>query len=167
MTLIEILIYASLLAVISVVLTLFATQIIRRTTHTEVAAQVLDNAHGAMAAMTHEVRVATGIYTPTTVLGSHPGQLSLATTQQPPSGETDTYVDFYVDSEALYRKRESQVPERITADVVRVTNLTFTHLYQGSSIPAVQITLSVAPKDVASQADSAATLVTTASLRTY
>ncbi|MGH7926327.1 MAG: PulJ/GspJ family protein [Candidatus Binatia bacterium] len=169
LTLIEILVYTGLLATMIVVLTLFAVQVIRRNAHAQLAAQTLDNARGAMAVITQDIRHATGVYSPTSVFSSHPGQLSLVTTQELPAGEDETYVDFYVDDEQLYVKREEAAAEAITSNNVRVTSMTFLYLHQTSSAPAIRVSLTVEPRDTSAQASSegSVTLTTTASLRSY
>jgi type II secretory pathway component PulJ len=168
-SLLEVLVYISLLTVVGLALVGFATRIIRSNSEAQLKAQVLDNARSAMALMTKEIRHANGVYDPTSTLLSHPGQLSLATTFDPPADEQETYVDFYLDDERLYRKREGSAAELITAEKVRVTNLTFTYLQQTLAVPAVQITLTVEPADAASGAAdrSTVTLSSTASLRQY
>lgn len=168
-SLLEVLVYITLLAVLGVGLIRFATHVIQRNSETQLKAQVLDNARSAMAIMTKEIRHASGVYDPTSTFGSHPGQLSLATTFELPADENETYVDFYLDDERLYRKREGNTAELITAEKVRVTNLTFTYLQQTLASPAVQISLTVEPSDSTSQAAANSTVVlsSTASLRTY
>lgn len=168
-TLIEMLIYASLLAMIGVVLTTFASQVIQRNAHTQLKAQVLNNARGVMGTITQEIRHASGVYDPTSVFGSHPGQLSLSTTQNLPADETETYVDFYIDDDRLYRKRESEAAQLITGENVSVTNLTFSYINQTAQAPAIKVNLTITPKDASSvaAAQSVVTLTSTASLRSY
>jgi type II secretory pathway pseudopilin PulG len=166
-TFIEILIYTGLLAVIMFTLTTFATRVIRQNAHTQLTSQVLDNARGAMEAITREIRQSTGVYAPTSTFDTFPGQLSLSTTQSLPADEEVTYVDFYIDDERLYRKREGTPAELVTSEQVRVTNLTFDLLNESSATPAIQITLTVEPAVSSDEAaaQSAVTFVTTAALR--
>ena len=166
-TLIELTIYIALLALIGTVLTLFITQVIRRNAHAELTSRTLDNARGAMSLITQEVRQANAIYTPTSVFNSNPGQLSLVTTLNIPTGENETYVDFYVDDQRLYRKREGQSAELITSEQVVVSDLTFAHLHQSSISPAVRISITIQPAVAATAAldESTVTLTTTTALR--
>lgn len=166
---IEILVYVGLLAMTGVVLTRFATQVIERNSHVQLTAQVLDNARGAMAALTQEIRHSSGVYTPTSSFDTHPGQLSLASRHNLPADENETYVDFYLDDERLYVKREGEPAALFTSENVRVSNLTFVYLNQTSDAPAVQVNLTVVPSGASqeAQAQAAVTLSSTASLRSY
>ncbi len=165
-TLIETLMYAGLLAALGAVLTLAGVRIIRQNAHAQLTAQVLGNARGVLEDMSREVRHGTGVYVPTSVFASHPGQLSLATREKLPADEKETYVEFYVDDERIYRKREGAAAELLTSEQVKVTNLVFTHL-NSSNDPAIRIEMTVVPVAAATAATSQASikLTTTASLR--
>lgn len=167
LTLIEVMVYIVLLVLLGTTLTLFITQVVRRNAHAQATTRVLDNARSAMSLITQEVRQSNGLYTPTSVFDSSPGQLSLATALNTPTGETETYVDFYIDDQRLYRKRESQSAELITSEQVLVTDVTFTHLHQSSIAPAVRISMTVIPANTSTQAqnESTVTLTTTTTLR--
>lgn len=167
--LIEVVIYAGLLAAVITTITAFATTIIERSSHTRLRADVLDNARGALATMTHDVREASGVYTPTSVFGSSPGQLSITNIHEPPSGEDAAYIDYYIDGGQLYRKSDAGDATAITSDDVTVTNLTFLYLQQSSTSPAVQIQITVEPKDSSTKAgeQGSVSLTTTVSLRVY
>lgn len=165
-TLIEMLVYIGLLAVLLTVLTQAGSHIIRQTAHTQLTAQVLGNARGALEDIGREIRHGSGLYTPTSVFGTYPGQLSLATQENAPADEAGTYVDFYIDDERLYRKREGATAELLTSEQVKVTNLVFTHL-NVSNDPAVRIELTVEPaaSSTNAEAQTSVTLFTTVSLR--
>lgn len=169
LTLVEVLVYAALLAITTTVLIRFALQINQRTAVARTTSTVLSNAHGALTLLTREIQHANGVYDPTSVFDIHPGQLSLATYQNLPADEKETYVDFYIDDDRLYRKRESQPAELVTSENIRITNLTFTYLNQGSRTPAVQINLTAAPANTASPSASQSTITvtTSASFRAY
>lgn len=166
-TFIEVLIYTILLAMIGAALTLFATRIIRQNAHAQITAQVLDNARGAMEEITREIRESNNVYTPTSVFDSSPGQLSLATAQNAPTGENESYVDFYVDDGRLYRKREDTAAELITSEQVQLTNMTFELLNEANARPAVRITLTVEPASGSTEliAQSSVTFTTTVAIR--
>ena len=169
LSLLEIVIYTALLALVAVVLTTFASRVIQRNAHARITDQALDNARGAMSTLVFEIRHAGGIYDPTSTFDVHPGQLSLATTENLPAGEDETYVDFYIDDDRLYRKREGQNAELITSEQVRVTNFVVTYLNQTSSAPAIRIQLAIAPATGSASviAEGTVSLVSTASLRSY
>lgn len=167
--LVQVVIYVALLAILSTTIISYAIQFIKRNADAQEIAQVSTDARIAMDVMTREIRQASGIYGPVSTFGANPSQLSLATTQNLPTDENETYVEFYLDDERLYRKREEQAAELITPERTVVTNLIFTHLNQASSAPAVQINLTLTPdtSSVLAAARGEITLVGTASLRSY
>lgn len=156
-TLIEILIYIAVLAIIVSVVSSFFLWVIRANTKTKAMREVLDNTRRAMEIMTYEIKEAESIYTPTTTSN----QLSLETTHYLPEGEKTTYLDFYLCGVQLCLKKESQNPVILTSDKVEVSNLVFSQIVT-SGIPSIQINLQIDYKNQAS-----ITLTSTASLRSY
>jgi prepilin-type N-terminal cleavage/methylation domain-containing protein len=142
-TLFEILIYISILAIISVAIVSFVLWAINFNASSKAAIEVQDNARRAMEIMTYEIREANSVYLPTSVFFTHLGQLSLETGLEPPAGETKTYKDFYLSNGVLYFKEEGSLPEPLTSDNVRVTNLVFRNLgHNASTTPdSIQIYL--------------------------
>lgn len=132
-TLFETMLYVGLLAIVVIFVTSFFLAIVRLNTHVELTGEVLDNAKRAIDIIDQEIRLSTSVYTPTSVFGASPGQMSLETTQQLPSGENSTYVDFYIDDGRLYMKREGQSPELLISKDVRITNFTLTYLIDNTS----------------------------------
>ncbi|MEK7557028.1 MAG: hypothetical protein AAB538_03565 [Patescibacteria group bacterium] len=169
LTLVSALVYVALLALVAVLLTRFASGIIRTNTQSQLAGEVIDNAQRALAIITAEIQQADGVYTPTSVLATHPGQLSLASENNLPADENITYIDFYVDDEHLYLKREGGAAALLTSARVKVNNLQFTHLNPTSEHQAVRIAAMFAA-DVPGtdlQTQTAITLTSTVSLRAY
>ncbi len=168
-SLIEMLVYIGLLAVIGTTLTLFAGRLLNRNTHAQLQAEALTNARQVADAVSYEIRQATAVYDPTSVFDTHPGQLSLVTDVTPPADEDITYLDLYIDDEKLYRKREGQAPELLVAENVRITNFVLALIQASSKQPAVRLQLTVAPQLTSGQAASAtsASLTTAVSLRAY
>jgi type II secretory pathway pseudopilin PulG len=166
-TLIELLIYSVLLVVIGIVVISFFIQVVNVTETSRRSREALDNAHRAMDMIAQEIRHAQGVYTPTSVLDTTVGQLSLETTRDLPTDETTTYVDFYVDDERLFVKRESQVDEMFTSDKVKVTGLTISLLEDSSEKPVVQVTLTIEYADPISGPKNSVTLTSTSTLRAY
>jgi len=169
LTLITVLVYVTLLALIAVLLTRIATSFIRANTEAQLTGEVIDSSQRSLALITQEIQEASGVYTPTSILGSHPGQLSLATTHNLPTDEAVTYVDFYVDDEHLYVKREGAAPALVTSERVKVENLTFTHLYPTSDHSAVRIaaTFTADVPGADTQTRTSISLTSTVSLRNY
>ena len=168
-TLIELVIYAALLVVVSVVAISFFIQVVGVTESSRRSREALDNAKRALDVMSQEIKNSKAIYTPTNIFGVHPGQLSLETIRDLPADENSTYVDFYVDDERLYIKKEGQGAELVTSEKVKVTNLVFTLLSPTSSSPEVKIEITVAYADQVSGTSGVASvsLESTAELRSY
>src|SRR3989339_516454 len=147
-TLVEILIYISVLTVICAAIISFLFWAIKTNAKSRAAAEVSDNARRAMETMFYEIRQANSVYAPTSVFGANPGQLSLETKISPPDNETKTYNDFYLAGGKLYLKREGMLPEQITSDQVRVSNLIFKYLGSSGNLASVQIDLKVEYADL-------------------
>ena len=168
-TLMELLVYAALFVIISMVTISLFIQIVSVTETSRRNRESLDNARRAMDVIAQEIKHAKSVYTSTSALGSHPGQLSLETTRDADTvNETSTYVDFYVDDEALYIKREGPAAQIITSEKVKVTNLVFTLLNSsGTGNPTVRTELTVVYADPIRGPSNSVSLVSTTSLRSY
>lgn len=165
-TLIEVLVYAALLAIVSLVILLFVNQLLGVNESTRRTRESLDNARRALETITQEIRHADSLYTPTSVFGTNPGQLSLVTTRDLPADEDLTYVDFYLDNNNLYLKREGQTDQLVTSEKVKVTNLTFTNNNVGGE-DAIRTAITVEHRDPTSGSKNTVTLTSSAVLRKY
>jgi hypothetical protein len=166
-TAIEFMVYIFTLAIVSGIIVSFVIQISDLNTYAHVTGETLDNTRRALDIITNEVRNATSIYTPTT-FATHPGQLSLETSYGTlPLGETSTYIDFYLDDERLYLKREGSSPELITSERIKITNFSFTQL--NANTPGISLSLTAVYDTVSSdiQSQSTITLNGTAIIRSY
>lgn len=166
-TLIEILVYTALFVIIGGVVSAYFIQISNVAESSRRSREALDNARSALGIITQEVRHATAVYTPTSVFGSSPGQLSLETTRDLPADENTTYVDFYLDDQRIFMKKESQAAELVTSEKVKVTQFTLTHLTGSTAGSAVRINMTVEYADSFVGPKTPVTLVQTASLRSY
>src|SRR3989344_5028 len=166
-TLIELLIYGLFLVIISVVAVSFFIQVVNVTETSRRSRESLENARRVLDVISQEVRHAKSVYDPTSALDTNPGQLSLETTRDLPTDEESTYVDFYVDDDRLYVKREGQDEQLITSEKVKVNELTFSLLADASEKPAVQVLVTVEYVDPIRGPSNAVTLVSTATLRSY
>ncbi len=137
-TLTELIVYVAVFVILITTVTLFATAFIKATTKSRIKKEVSLGTYSAMKAMVYEIKRANSIYTPTSVFNSHPGQLSLETSQELPEGEQITYIDFYLDGEEnhkrLYIKRESRNSQLLISENLKVTNLEFEYLASASRI---------------------------------
>lgn len=164
-TLTEVLIYSAILAIVSLVVIVFINQLLGINETTRRAREATDNARRSLDTIAQEIRHAESVYLPTSTFGSSPGQLSLETLRDVPADEVSTYVDFYIDNEQLFIKREDQGTQRLTSEKVRVTNLTFTNLTGATTWPAVRIAITVEYKDPISGPKNQVSMTTTAVLR--
>jgi len=167
-TLIEILVYIGVLGIVIMVVSSFLIWSIHSNTKAKVMRETLDNARRAMEIMNYEIKEAKSIYTPTSNLGSHPGQLSLETIHYLPEGEKTSYIDFYLCRTQLCLKKESQNPIALTSDSVEVNNLVFTQIVTGQ-IPSIQIDLKIDYKNPTNRPEYQASvnLTSITSLRSY
>lgn len=168
-TLIEMLVYISVLTIICAAIVSFLFWAIKTNAKSRAAAEVSDNARRAMETMFYEIRQATSVYTPTSVFDVSQGQLSLETKISPPNNETKTYEDFYLADGKLYLKKEGIAPEQITSDQVRVSNLIFKYLGSSGNLASVQINLKVEYNDSSGRPEFQAevNLISSATLRGY
>ncbi len=137
-TLTELIVYIAIFVILITTVTLFAMAFIKATTKSRIKKEVVSGTYSAMKTMVYEIKRANSVYTPTSVFDSHPGQLSLETSQELPEGEQITHLDFYLDGEEnhkrLYLKRESQNPQLLISKNLKVTNLEFEYLASASRI---------------------------------
>ena len=169
LSLITTLVYVGLLALVLAVATRLTAGLLHANAQAQLAGEVIDNAQSALATITQEIQQADGVYTPTSLLNATPGQLSLATRHNLPTDETITYVDFYVDDQHLYVKREGSAGSLITSPRVKISHLEFTHLNSASPYPAVRIAATFAADvpDSKVVTQTSIALTKTISLRAY
>lgn len=151
-TLLEVLIYISVLAIVFLAVSSFLTWSLKTNTKASAIREAADNGRRAMEIMAYEIKGAKSVYGPT----SSSTQLSLET-------KTSSFIDFYICGDAasaICLKKESQNPIAITSDAVKVSNLVFTQI--ATTTPSVQIQLKVDYKTEASF-----TATSTVSLRSY
>jgi prepilin-type N-terminal cleavage/methylation domain-containing protein len=140
-TLIEILVYIGVLAILVLAISSFLVWAIKLNAKMKAMREVLDNAQRVMDILGYEIKLAKSIYTPTTSLT----QLSLETTHQLPSGEETTFVDFYPCQQRLCLKRENQEPLTLTSEKVEAS----WKFYQvfNDSVPSLRVDLRVVYKN--------------------
>ncbi len=164
-TLIEITVYVSILALVSLVIVVFVNQLLGVNETTRRTRESLDNARRVLDTIAQEIRHADSVYTPTSSFGVNPGQLGLETSRDVPTDENTTFVDFYVDNNGVYIKRESQAAQLLTSEKVKVTDLTFTNLNGATSRPAIRLSVTVEYNSPISGPKNTVTLKSTAVLR--
>lgn len=165
-SLVELIVYIGLLVAVVGLITQLTGQLLTVLRTTEATEAVIGSTRNAMDVIAQEIRHSDSVYTPTSLFAATNGQLSLETLRDAPDGETVTYVDIYVDSGALYLKREGETAERLTAAGVTVTQFELMHLNQ-LSIPAVRISIVATAGSGVTGALRPFTLTSTVALRSY
>jgi len=168
-TMIELLVYVGILLIVISVVAYCVSWGIRMNAKIRVNQEVLENAKLAMEEIVFEIRNSQGVYAPTSVFGTNPGQLSLKTTLNSPTGERETYLDFYLENDKIFLKKESHDPYPLTSEKVKVTNLVFKYLNPDISSSSIQIDLKVEYKNPSSdpRLQSWVFLTSSANLRIY
>lgn len=168
-TLVEMLMYVAIMVIVGSVMVVFIPQVTRKNAYIQAKGDVLDNMTSAMEIMAREIKNSSSVYASTTVFAVSPGQLSLETHYNTITTEDTTFVDFYVDNNRLYVKREEQAAELLVSDKIKITSLIFTNLNAGGNYPVIRITLTASydstSQEVAEQ--SRVTLTSTVSARDY
>lgn len=159
-SLLEIIISLAILAIVAAASASFFLSMSASNLKTTAQREALENARRAMDTITHEIKSAKSIYTPTTTAN----QLSLETSKYSPSGENDTFIDFFLCGSAVCLKKESQDATALTSDSVQVTNLVFSQISTGAN-NSIQVSLTVSSGS--GDNASSVSLTSTASLRTY
>ncbi|MDP3093899.1 MAG: type II secretion system protein [bacterium] len=127
-TLLEMVVYIAVLAVIIGAVSSLFLWAFRSQRKARAIQEVADNGRVAMGAILQEIREAKKAYLPTSVFDSDSGQLSLETAKYLPAGETTAFVDFYLCQSRLCLKKEGEDPLAVTSGKVRVKKLRFTRL---------------------------------------
>jgi len=167
-TLIELIIYVATFAIIVVLLVTFVFNLVGVQAKIKVSKEVLENSQRAMEVMLWHIKHSQGVYISTSSFDSHPGQLSLETTQDTPEGETTTYLDLYLDdNNRLSLKQEGSEAIPLTSEKIEVDSLIFNHLIDSNNNQSIRIELLTVYRDSRGKAiyQATSTLVSTANLR--
>lgn len=105
-TLIEVVVYVALLALLAVGSTTFFIGLFRSAVSVRGEQAAVLNAAVALQAAELEIRHADAVYTPTSVFDSDAGQISLRTPRSVPTDHEFGYVDMYLDNGVLYQKTD-------------------------------------------------------------
>lgn len=167
-TLPEALVYVAVLTAVTSVISIFIIWSIKVNGKIKVENETMQNASQAMDILVYEIKEAKNIYTPMSILDQNPGQLSLETTHNLPTGENTTYLDFYICGTQICLKKEGQAPAAITSNKTTVTDLTFSRVL-ASTTETIQINLSLKYNTPSTHPEwqASTTLTTTAALKGY
>jgi len=164
-TLPELLVYLAIFSMIAVLLSSFVIWVYNANIKYQSMQNVSENLKRAMDFMVYEIHEARAVYGSTTNVT----QLSLKTFHYAPDQETASFVDFFLCNGQICFKKEGSASAPLTSDKVVVDNLQFKILSATSSLPSVQIVLSVSFKNPLGkfQYKASAFATSTASLRVY
>lgn len=140
-SLVETIIYVSLLMIIISTSIYFIITIFSTFNKTFAQKEVIANTQHALDAMTEEIKFSKNIYVPTSVFNQNNGQLSIETIQNPPAGESASFIDFYLDNGRIYEKKEGQATIPLTSNQVKINKLTFKYLNPPNAPEGVQISI--------------------------
>jgi len=164
-TLIEMVVYAALIGIIFVVLFNIIFFIMRSNNKIIALSRISSNAHSAMERMTYEIVNSQRIYLPTSNFFSSDAQLSLITEIGASPSEEIAFVDFYVENETLFLKKEGLNPIALTSSDVSVSGMEFLY-YKNDLRESVKIEMTVNPKNSA-MSDSIIHLINVVALRSF
>lgn len=166
-TLIELIVYVALLAVILTLAVQFILNVIDSTARMDAKEEVQKNAAAIVKAFDYITRHSQAIYDPTSDFAADPGQLSLVSGINLPPDEDETYVDMYADDGRFCVKWELGGADCVTSTRVEVTSLTFIEMDQGSSIESVQMMATLRFDSPRSEYYFTETIQTSVRLRNY
>lgn len=163
-TIVEILVGIGIISVIMLTIISLVMWINYYGSKTRAEREVFENARRALEAITHEIRGAKSVYSPTTTSN----QLSLETTRYLPADENYTFVDFFICGTALCFKKELESPIAITSESVEVSSIQFYQVVNGSRTSVyVNLTVDYKNPNVGSGNYGSVSMTSAASLRSY
>lgn len=175
-TLIEAVVYFAIFIVAASVIVLLTINLNRNYIRSRIKSQVLTEGEKVLNAIIAEIATAKSVYTPTscfgvsdakTICSGSKRQLSLETLISLPSQENSTFVDFYLDNQKIYLKRESQTVQALTSDRIKITNLTFDYYNPSTNSVSVAVKLTAGFNTSDPQKTFQVNLASSASIRTY
>ena len=170
-TLIEMIVYVSLVGIISIVLFNITFFVIRANNKIIALSRVSSNAQSVMERMTYEITNSQYIYFPTSNFVnynhnlSEGSQLSLVMEADISSNEDITFIDFYVENRTLFLKEEGLSPIALTSSDVLVSGMEFSY-YKNDLRESVIVDMTIQAKNSA-VSDSTIHLVNTVALRSF
>lgn len=140
-TLIEIIIYTAILALIFALVVNSLAVVIKAFNQGRLAIKINNSAEVAMDRMVREIRAAYDIDA-NSELDSHPGRLILITDSLIIPGSTTT-LEFYLDLGRIMVEEEGDFVEALTSSDLTVTNLIFRQITAPSMSKAVKIEMEI------------------------
>lgn len=155
-TLIEMLLYTALVGILSVVIIEVVMIISKTNSKITAMTEANYNASDILERIAYEARNSEYVYLPASNFRNYNfnsakgDQLSLATAQNILAGENIGYVDFYVENNAVFLKKDGSVPVALNSPGISVDAINF-YYYKNSSgdrqRESITIDLAVKPKN--------------------
>lgn len=142
-SLIEMVVYASLLAALSVWLVTISMHMVNAYFLLRAEREVIGNARVLLESVSKNIAEASEVYAPTSRFDSDIGQLSLLTSEGAMPEHETAYVDFWVDNGRLWMRKEGQTSLVLSSTAVRVSQFRLERITQSLSHQAVKITLRI------------------------
>lgn len=140
-TLTETIIYVALLGAMVVLVVNFLIQVVNVYNRVRAEREVLSNARLIFESVNKNISDAAEVYGPTSRFNIDLGQLSLVTASEPTAEHTVNYVDFWVDNNGFWTKKEGGSSSLLSASSVRVTQFRLERILQGLARESVRVTL--------------------------
>ncbi len=166
-TLYEILIYLSLFLMLSVLIVGLVVQLLTGGYKSARSREVVSSVAVALDAMLYEGKFARSVYAPTSVFNSGASQLSLRTAVNPPAGESETFVDFYLDNGKIFMKREGESAKALTGERVLVDRFYVARLNPVSTSESLRVAIAAHHRFSRGLENDAFAATTTVTLRRY
>jgi len=162
-TLIELIVYIAVLAVIGGAVASLFLWTVQAHTKSRVVQETTTGAQLALDTVLREVREAESLYLPT----STATQVSVKTANFTPVLEDTAFVDFFLCEDRLCMKKEGQSPVALTPDSIEVASLLFTYVSTDTEFPGVRVQLEARHRNPTGRSELSSTieLQGTASLR--
>ena len=151
-TLVEMIVYVSLIGIVVVSIYGVISFIYFENKRIVNLTRINSNAYSSIERIRYEVENSDYVYLPTSNMANYnpdlgkAKQLSLATGVGVSSPEDITFVDFYLENDTIFLKKEGLDPIALTSSDVLVSDLSFSY-YKNDWRESVTINLTIEPKD--------------------
>jgi len=142
-TIIEMVVYIALISIILTVLFNMISLTFKTNNMILSWSKVNSDTHSSLERMTYEITNAQYVYLPTSNFSISPGgQLSLVTESGLTANEQKAYMDFYMENDTLFLKKDGLDPVALTSSDVVVSDLEFSY-HQNGNRESVTIDLTI------------------------
>jgi len=138
-TLIEMIVYVAILSAVFILVVNTILIVSRSYSAIKVTSDINSSASISLERLIREIRLASGVDTIQSNLGTHPGRLFLNTVDSLGAPMT---LDFYIENNLLKLKKNGVLSGTLVRDNIQVTNLIFRHIELGVS-EAVKIEMRI------------------------